>query len=96
MPALQQVLILEGGIVIPYDSYCFVSSCFYTHRHNLTTTPYIPLDKPRFSDTEIQIANDETPENVFIINSVGEANKALDYVKKFADDDSSTYYVKKS
>ncbi|XP_022827066.1 cilia- and flagella-associated protein 61-like [Spodoptera litura] len=51
------------------------------YKHNLVTTPYITLDKPRFSDTEIQIANDETPENVFIINSVGEANKALDYVK---------------
>ncbi|XP_035438000.2 cilia- and flagella-associated protein 61-like [Spodoptera frugiperda] len=63
------------------------------YKHNLTTTPYIPLDKPRFSDTEIQIANDETPENVFIINSVGEANKALDYVKKFADDDSKKVIV---
>ncbi|CAH1636958.1 unnamed protein product [Spodoptera littoralis] len=59
--------------------------------HNLVTTPYITLDKPRFSDTEIQIANDETPENVFIINSVGEANKALDYVKKFADDYSTIH-----
>ncbi|CAH0686325.1 unnamed protein product [Spodoptera exigua] len=62
-------------------------------RNNLSTTPYISLDKPRFSDTEIQIANDETPENVFIVNSVVEANKALDYVKKFVGDDSKKVIV---
>ncbi|KAF9420768.1 hypothetical protein HW555_003116 [Spodoptera exigua] len=63
------------------------------YKNNLSTTPYISLDKPRFSDTEIQIANDETPENVFIVNSVVEANKALDYVKKFVGDDSKKVIV---
>ncbi|KAJ8719534.1 hypothetical protein PYW08_011709 [Mythimna loreyi] len=56
-------------------------------RSNTSGPQYARLDQPRFSDTEIQIANDETPENVFIINTVAEASKALKYVQKFIYDD---------
>ncbi|CAB3259901.1 unnamed protein product [Arctia plantaginis] len=45
---------------------------------------YCPLDVPRYSDTELQITCDDTPRNVFIINHVIEAQKALDYVKQLS------------
>lgn len=45
---------------------------------------YFPLDVPRFSDTELQITCDDTPRNVFIINHINEAQKALDYIKQLS------------
>ncbi|KAJ8720152.1 hypothetical protein PYW07_012195 [Mythimna separata] len=56
-------------------------------RSNTSAPQYTRLDQPRFSDTEIQIANDDTPENVFIINTLADASKALKYVKKFIYDE---------
>nr|XP_049700690.1 cilia- and flagella-associated protein 61 [Helicoverpa armigera] len=54
----------------------------FEREDNYNQTPhYTPLDKPRFSDTEIQITNDDTPDNVFIINNVVEANRALNYLQ---------------
>ncbi|XP_047028780.1 cilia- and flagella-associated protein 61-like [Helicoverpa zea] len=55
------------------------------------TPHYTPLDKPRFSDTEIQITNDDTPDNVFIINNVVEANRALNYLQNVIVDRKSFF-----
>ncbi|KAM3962000.1 LOW QUALITY PROTEIN: cilia- and flagella-associated protein 61-like [Aphomia sociella] len=43
---------------------------------------YTPLDKPKLKD-EINFTTDDVPDNVFIINTITDANKALGYVKNF-------------
>ncbi|XP_075977373.1 cilia- and flagella-associated protein 61-like [Anticarsia gemmatalis] len=48
---------------------------------NRTEPKYVPLDVPRYSDTEIQITSDDTPYNVFIINHIIDAHKSLEFAK---------------
>lgn len=75
--------------VFLFDSYYFwfffciiINSNQYVMLHRSRRVPvYNRLDVPRFSDTEIQITCDDTPQNVFIINDIFDAQKALDYVK---------------
>uniref|UniRef100_A0A2A4J7R5 Uncharacterized protein n=1 Tax=Heliothis virescens TaxID=7102 RepID=A0A2A4J7R5_HELVI len=67
---------------VPYTYYVNVIQGTVMEMDFETSTPqYTRLDQPRYSDTEIQIANDDTPDNVFIINSIVEANRALTYVQ---------------
>ncbi|CAH0625391.1 unnamed protein product [Chrysodeixis includens] len=94
----EKFITLTSGRRFHYD---FLFLCFgkqYQHPDHMkqliqrdiqmkySASQYTRLDEPTLSDTEIQITNDETPENVFIVNTVAEASRALDYVKQFAFD----------